>query len=75
MPGFDGTGPEGQGPMTGRGAGRCGGGRAVNNSGRVPAGRQGGANAGGMSGRGRGGISGFFGRLFGSRRSSGNRRY
>lgn len=24
MPGFDGTGPRGQGPMTGRGLGRCG---------------------------------------------------
>lgn len=23
MPGFDGTGPRGQGPMTGRGLGRC----------------------------------------------------
>ncbi|KKQ49113.1 MAG: hypothetical protein US69_C0009G0018 [candidate division TM6 bacterium GW2011_GWF2_38_10] len=23
MPAFDGTGPQGQGPMTGRGAGRC----------------------------------------------------
>ncbi|MCF7936023.1 MAG: DUF5320 domain-containing protein [Synergistales bacterium] len=25
MPGYDSTGPEGQGPKTGRGAGRCGG--------------------------------------------------
>jgi len=24
MPGFDGTGPQGRGPMTGRGSGRCG---------------------------------------------------
>lgn len=27
MPGFDKTGPQGQGPMTGRGFGPCGGGR------------------------------------------------
>jgi hypothetical protein len=29
MPGFDGTGPAGMGPMTGRGAGYCGGNDAV----------------------------------------------
>ena len=28
MPGFDGTGPQGRGPMTGRGLGPCGSGRA-----------------------------------------------
>ncbi|MBU1000379.1 DUF5320 domain-containing protein [Patescibacteria group bacterium] len=29
MPAFDGTGPRGQGPMTGRGLGSCGGGRGM----------------------------------------------
>ncbi len=29
MPAFDGTGPQGQGPMSGRGMGRCGGGRGM----------------------------------------------
>lgn len=28
MPGFNGTGPQGMGPMTGRGMGLCGGGQA-----------------------------------------------
>ena len=27
MPAFDGTGPQGKGPLTGRGMGRCGGGQ------------------------------------------------
>lgn len=29
MPKLDGTGPQGQGPMTGRGCGKCGGGQGV----------------------------------------------
>lgn len=29
MPAFDKTGPQGQGPMTGRGMGRCGGGQGM----------------------------------------------
>ena len=47
MPRLDGTGPQGAGPMTGRGAGPCN-----NGQGRANAGR----------GRGRGFGRGFFGR-------------
>ncbi|MFA5100509.1 MAG: DUF5320 domain-containing protein [Candidatus Omnitrophota bacterium] len=54
MPGFDGTGPMGQGPMTGGGRGYCA--VAVNNAGRQPA--QGMRNA-----RGRGRCRGM--RAFG----------
>ena len=35
MPGFDRTGPMGQGPMTGRGLGNCGAGRGVSQGGAV----------------------------------------
>ena len=75
MPRFDGKGPDGQGPMTGRGAGRCGGGRAPNGSVAFPGRMRGQGYAGRMTGTGRRGISGLFGRLFGSRRASGGRRY
>ena len=53
MPGFDGTGPMGQGPMTGRGFGYC-----------VDRNRQ----IGGWFGRGMGYVSNWFGR-FGRGRS------
>lgn len=53
MPGFDGTGPEGRGPLTGRGLGPCGSGR--------------GFRRGHGRGFGRGFGSGF-GRGFGRRR-------
>lgn len=57
MPGYDGTGPMGQGPMTGRGLGRCGAG----NAGQARPLRLG----CGWGGRGRGrGFFGFFGRRF-----------
>jgi len=41
MPNRNGTGPAGTGPMSGRGMGRCGGGRGAGN-GRGPGGRRGG---------------------------------
>lgn len=40
MPNRNGTGPAGAGPMSGRGMGRCGGGRGAGN-GRGPGGRRG----------------------------------
>jgi len=49
MPGFDRTGPNGQGPMTGRGMGYC---QATDPNGSMPAGRRGG-------GFGRGGGRGL----------------
>lgn len=56
MPGRDGTGPLGAGPMTGRGAGRCAGfnnaGRANATQGRGPCGRGLGRRQGGGGGRG-----------------------
>ncbi len=39
MPGFDRTGPNGQGPITGRGMGCC---QAIDQTGRMPVGRRGG---------------------------------
>lgn len=62
MPGFDRTGPFGQGSMTGRGQGRCGGGQA--------AGRGAGAGFGGGFG---GGLGGFFRRCRGRFGGYGNR--
>ncbi len=57
MPGGDGTGPQGAGPMTGRGAGRCAGfampGYANRNIGRGGCGRGFGFGGGGGGGRGR----------------------
>ena len=55
MPGFDGTGPRGLGPLTGRGAGPCGGGYG-RGYGR-------GAGRGLFRGIGRG-IRGFFGQRY-----------
>ena len=61
MPRGDGTGPNGMGPMTGRGMGRCGGGSAAS-QGRVTGrgrgqgagrGRAGGTGSGQGAGRGR----------------------
>lgn len=49
MPGFDRTGPNGQGPMTGRGMGCC---QAVDQTGRMPVGRRGGCGFGRRGGRG-----------------------
>lgn len=51
MPGMDGSGPLGQGPMTGGGFGRCGGGQGM--------GRGRGMGGGGGKGRGGGGGRGF----------------
>ncbi len=49
MPGFDRTGPNGQGPMTGRGMGNC----QAAGSGHMPRGRRGGCGFGNSWGRGR----------------------
>lgn len=47
MPNLDGTGPMGQGPMTGRGMGRCGGGQKGGGAGKMRgAGRRGGYGMG-----------------------------
>ncbi|GAB1353487.1 hypothetical protein MASR1M12_22230 [Erysipelotrichia bacterium] len=56
MPGFDRTGPNGQGPMTGCGMGCC---QAVDQTGRMPVGRRGGCGFGRGGGRGRGLRQGF----------------
>lgn len=72
MPGFDGTGPHGMGPMTGGGFGRCSGDARYGNSG---FGRGGGYSAGRGRGRGlgrcavpggmtRGGMGRGFGGVF-----------
>lgn len=56
MPNFDGTGPQGKGPMTGRGMGKCGQNKTDNSS-TTPAlsmGRGRGAGRGSGTGRGRG---------------------
>ena len=60
MPGFNGTGPQGMGPMTGRMAGPCAGNGAAFGVGRGGMGRGRGAGAGFGQGRGRGrGFGGF----------------
>ncbi len=53
MPGFDRTGPNGQGPITGRGMGCC---QAIDQTGRMPVGRRGGC---GFARRGGRGLKGF----------------
>ena len=58
MPGFDRTGPRGQGPLTGRGLGNCGGGSAP----------RGALINRGLRGSGQGMGRGFWGRGFGWRR-------
>lgn len=50
MPNFDGTGPQGQGPKTGRGMGKCNDDKPAN---RAPAGRGQGRGAGRGRGQGR----------------------
>lgn len=58
MPAFDGTGPRGQGPMTGRGLGPCGRGLGLG----VGYRRGFGAGAGAGRGLGRGrGLAGYYG--------------
>lgn len=49
MPGFDRTGPNGQGPMTGRAMGCC---QTADQTGHVPVGRRGGCGFGRGGGRG-----------------------
>jgi hypothetical protein len=66
MPGFDGTGPQGRGPMTGRGFGPCGSGRAF----RRGFGRSYGRGFGRGPRKGFGaGLGRGFGRGFGFRRA------
>ena len=55
MPGLDGTGPQGQGPLTGRAMGKCGSGQAK------PSGRGMGRGMGAGQGTGRGFGRGFAG--------------
>ena len=63
MPGFNGTGPRGDGPMTGRGQGRCNPGRVSNGLGsRIVSGLGRGRSS--DRGLGRSSRRGFFGRGF-----------
>ena len=66
MPSGDGTGPEGKGPKTGRGLGRCGGYDAPGYTRGIPRGMGRGRGAGNGPGRGNGlGRRNGFGRGFG----------
>jgi len=69
MPGFDRTGPEGQGPMTGRGLGRCNPDNEFNEEDDIRFGRGWGRGRGLGRGRGFGrGFGGGYGRGFGGGR-------
>lgn len=69
MPGFDKTGPEGQGPMTGRGLGRCNPDNKLNEEDDIRFGRGWGRGRGPGRGRGfGGGFGGGYGRGFGGGR-------
>jgi hypothetical protein len=72
MPRFNGTGPSGKGPSTGRGLGNCSEKSYAKGPGRISEFGLTNQKSRGMLNRGRK-LRGFWGRLFGSRRPSGNR--